>query len=161
MKLSCCYVQGVLRAPETIQRFQQVPTQPGQTSPLLQYFGILLESSQLNKYEALELCRPVLAQGKKQLIEKWLKEDKLECSEELGELVKQVDPTLALSVFLRAGVPGKVRNLENCGRWALIGVFDVVTRSSNALLRLVSSRRLFCMPRKLGTHLTMSSSFAT
>lgn len=100
--------KGVLRAPETIQRFQQVPTQPGQTSPLLQYFGILLETSQLNKYEALELCRPVLAQGKKQLIEKWLKEDKLECSEELGELVKQVDPTLALSVFLRAGVPGKV-----------------------------------------------------
>ena len=104
----CSVSQGVLRAPETIQRFQQVPTQPGQTSPLLQYFGILLESSQLNKYEALELCRPVLAQGKKQLIEKWLKEDKLECSEELGELVKQVDPTLALSVFLRAGVPGKV-----------------------------------------------------
>ena len=34
----------------------------------------------------------------------------LECSEELGELVKQVDPTLALSVFLRAGVPGKVCN---------------------------------------------------
>ena len=32
----------------------------------------------------------------------------LECSEELGELVKQVDPTLALSVFLRAGVPAKV-----------------------------------------------------
>ncbi|XP_064391416.1 clathrin heavy chain 1-like [Halichondria panicea] len=100
--------KGILRTPETIQRFQQVPTQPGQTSPLLLYFGILLESSQLNKYEALELCRPVLAQGKKQLIEKWLKEDKLECSEELGELVKQVDPTLALSVFLRAGVPGKV-----------------------------------------------------
>ena len=89
-------------------RFQQVPAVPGQTSPLLQYFGILLESSQLNKYEAMELCRPVLAQGKKQLVEKWLKEDKLECSEELGELVKQVDPTLALSVFLRAGVPGKV-----------------------------------------------------
>jgi len=76
---------------------------------LLQYFGILLETSQLNKYEALDLCTPVLAQGKRQLIEKWLKEDKLECSEELGELVKQVDPTLALSVFLRAGVPGKVR----------------------------------------------------
>lgn len=69
--------QGILRTAETIQRFQQVPTPPGQTSPLLQYFGILLESSQLNKYEALELCRPVLAQGKKQLIEKWLKEDKV------------------------------------------------------------------------------------
>ncbi|KAL5477697.1 hypothetical protein EMCRGX_G024525 [Ephydatia muelleri] len=100
--------KGILRTPETIQRFQMVPPQPGQTSPLLQYFGILLETSQLNKYEALQLCTPVLAQGKKQLIEKWLKEDKLECSEELGELVKQFDPTLALSVFLRAGIPGKV-----------------------------------------------------
>ena len=32
----------------------------------------------------------------------------LECSEELGDLVKQVDPTLALSVYLRANVPNKV-----------------------------------------------------
>jgi clathrin heavy chain len=107
-KVAATSPKGILRTTETIQRFQTVPTPPGQQSPLLQYFGILLESSQLNKYEALELCRPVLAQGKKQLVEKWLKEDKLECSEELGELVKQVDPTLALSVFLRAGIPAKV-----------------------------------------------------
>lgn len=32
----------------------------------------------------------------------------LECSEELGDLVKAVDPTLALSVYLRANVPNKV-----------------------------------------------------
>jgi len=63
---------------------------------------------QLNKYESLELCRPVLQQGRKHLMEKWLKEDKLECSEELGDLVKQADPTLALSVYLRANVPNKV-----------------------------------------------------
>jgi len=100
--------KAILRTPQTIQRFQQVATQPGQTSPLLQYFGILLDRGQLNKYESLELSRPVLQQGKKQLMEKWLKEDKLECSEELGDLVKQVDPTLALSVYLRANVPNKV-----------------------------------------------------
>ena len=100
--------QGILRTPQTIQRFQQVPAQPGQTSPLLQYFGILLDQGQLNKYESLELCRPVLLQGRKQLLEKWLKEDKLECSEELGDLVKSADPTLALSVYLRANVPNKV-----------------------------------------------------
>ena len=41
-------------------------------------------------------------------MEKWLKEDKLECSEELGDLVKAADPTLALSVYLRANVPAKV-----------------------------------------------------
>lgn len=32
----------------------------------------------------------------------------LECSEELGDLVKPTDPTLALSVYLRANVPMKV-----------------------------------------------------
>ncbi|XP_013387362.1 clathrin heavy chain 1 isoform X2 [Lingula anatina] len=100
--------KGILRTPQTIQRFQQCPAQQGQTSPLLQYFGILLDQGQLNKYESLELCRPVLQQGRKQLLEKWLKEDKLECSEELGDLVKAHDPTLALSVFLRANVPNKV-----------------------------------------------------
>lgn len=61
------------------------------------------------RYESLELCKPVLLQGRKQLLEKWLKEDKLECSEELGDLVKQGDPTLALSVYLRANVPAKVQ----------------------------------------------------
>lgn len=100
--------KGILRTPATIQMFQQVPTQAGQNSPLLQYFGILLDQGQLNRYESLELCKPVLLQGRKQLLEKWLKEDKLECSEELGDLVKQVDPTLALSVYLRANVPAKV-----------------------------------------------------
>lgn len=50
----------------------------------------------------------MLLQGRKQLLEKWLKEEKLECSEELGDLVKQADPTLALSVYLRANVPAKV-----------------------------------------------------
>ncbi|XP_016119925.1 clathrin heavy chain 1-like [Sinocyclocheilus grahami] len=100
--------KGILRTPDTIRRFQGVPAQPGQTSPLLQYFGILLDQGQLNKFESLELCRPVLQQGRKQLLEKWLKEDKLECSEELGDLVKSVDPTLALSVYLRANVPNKV-----------------------------------------------------
>lgn len=34
--------------------------------------------------------------------------EQLECSEELGDLVKSVDPTLALSVYLRANVPNKV-----------------------------------------------------
>lgn len=69
--------QGILRTAETIRKFQSVPAQPGQASPLLQYFGILLDQGQLNKFESLELCRPVLQQGRKQLLEKWLKEDKV------------------------------------------------------------------------------------
>ena len=70
-------MKGILRTPQTIQRFQQLPSQQGQTSPLLQYFGILLDQGQLNKYESVELSRPVLMQNRKQLMEKWLKEDKV------------------------------------------------------------------------------------
>uniref|UniRef100_A0A8C2QA05 Clathrin heavy chain n=1 Tax=Cyprinus carpio TaxID=7962 RepID=A0A8C2QA05_CYPCA len=102
------YNTGVLRTAETVRRFQGVPAQGGQPSPLLQYFGVLLDRGQLNKLESLELCRPVLLQGRTQLLEKWLKGEKLECSEELGDLVKAADVSLALSVYLRANVPAKV-----------------------------------------------------
>jgi clathrin heavy chain len=74
----------------------------------LQYFGTLLEKGTLNKFESLELAKPILTQNRKPLLEKWLKEDKLQCSEELGDFVKQYDSVLALSVYLRAEVPNKV-----------------------------------------------------
>ena len=100
--------RGILRTPQTIEQLKQVPAQPGQLSPILQYFGVLLESGTLNRYESLELAKPVLVQGRKHLLEKWLKEDKIECSEELGDIVRQHDMNLALSVYLRANVPNKV-----------------------------------------------------
>ena len=71
---------------------QSVPVQPGQTSPLLQYFGTLLTKGKLNAFESLELSRLVVNQNKKNLLENWLAEDKLECSEELGDLVKVMCP---------------------------------------------------------------------
>ncbi len=107
-KVAASAPKGILRTPQAIQRFIQIPAQPGVTSPLLQYFGILLDQGKLNKYESIELCKPVIQQGKKQLLEKWLKEEKLEPSEELGDLIKTIDSTLALSVYLRAVVPMKV-----------------------------------------------------
>lgn len=69
---------------------QSVPVQAGQTPPLLQYFGTLLTRGKLNAFESLELSRLVVNQNKKNLLENWLAEDKLECSEELGDLVKVV-----------------------------------------------------------------------
>ncbi|THU65977.1 hypothetical protein C4D60_Mb05t09340 [Musa balbisiana] len=80
--------QGILRTPETVAKFQSVPVQAGQTPPLLQYFGTLLTRGKLNAFESLELSRLVVNQNKKNLLENWLAEDKLECSEELGDLVK-------------------------------------------------------------------------
>ena len=113
-----------MRTTAVIESFKQAPAAPGGLSPILQYFGILLEKGELNHLESLELARPVLQQGRKQLLEKWLKENKvtsahlltligihflqLTCSEELGDIVRLHDMTLALSVYLRANVPHKV-----------------------------------------------------
>ena len=58
----------------------------------------------------MELARPVLQQGRGQLLEKWLQDDKLDCSEQLGDLVVQNDVGMALSIYLRANVPGKAIN---------------------------------------------------
>lgn len=66
-----------MRTPATIERFKQINAPQGTLSPILQYFGILLEKGELNKIESIELARPVLQQGRKQLLEKWLTEDKV------------------------------------------------------------------------------------
>ncbi|KAI0044509.1 clathrin heavy chain 1 [Auriscalpium vulgare] len=100
--------RGILRTAQVIESFKTAPAPPGGLSPILQYFGILLEKGELNHLESVELARPVLQQGRKQLLEKWLKENKLTCSEELGDIVRLHDLTLALSVYLRANVPNKV-----------------------------------------------------
>ncbi|ORZ32352.1 clathrin D6 coat with Auxilin J-domain [Catenaria anguillulae PL171] len=107
-KIAANSPRGILRTPQVLEQLRQAPGQPGQVSPMLQYFGVLLEKGDLNKTETLELARPILQQGRKQLLEKWLKEDKLACSEELGDIVKQFDVQLALSIYLRANVPHKV-----------------------------------------------------
>ncbi|KAJ7543091.1 hypothetical protein O6H91_09G024400 [Diphasiastrum complanatum] len=100
--------QGILRTADTIAKFQSVPVQPGQTSPLLQYFGTILTRGKLNAYESLELSRLVVNQNKKNLLENWLAEDKLECSEELGDLVKTVDNDMALKIYIKARATPKV-----------------------------------------------------
>ena len=102
--------KGFLRTPQTIQRFQAVPAVPGQPQPVFQYFSVLLEKGKLNSLETIELAKPVLQQGRPQLLEKWLSEGKLDMSEELGDLVVQQDVGMALTIYLQAGVPEKVIN---------------------------------------------------
>ncbi|QKX62693.1 uncharacterized protein TRUGW13939_09854 [Talaromyces rugulosus] len=100
--------RGFLRTPETINRFKNAPQSGQQMSVILQYFGMLLDKGTLNRYESLELVRPVLQQNRKHLLEKWMRENKLEASEELGDLVRPHDMNLALEIYLKANVPHKV-----------------------------------------------------
>lgn len=113
--------RGFLRTPQTIEKFKAVAAPPGQLSVILQYFGMLLDKTTLNKYESIELVKPVLAQNRKHLLEKWLKENKLECTEELGDIVRPHDINMALSIYLRGSVPQKV-----VASFAETGQFDKI-----------------------------------
>lgn len=99
--------RGMLRTLETIQRFQSLPQAPGQPSPLLQYFQVLLAHGKLNQVESIELCRPVIASGRLPMLAQWLSEGKLECSEQLGDMVVQADANLALEIYQKGGAPEK------------------------------------------------------
>ncbi|KAI5819481.1 armadillo-type protein [Pyronema omphalodes] len=113
--------RGFLRTPQTIEKFKAVPAPPGQLSVILQYFGMLLDKTTLNKYETIELVKPVLAQNRKHLLEKWLKEKKLECTEELGDIVRPHDINMALEIYLAANAPQKV-----VAAYAETGQFDKI-----------------------------------
>ena len=112
---------GILRTPQTVQLFKASPGIPGQPSPILQYFSVLLETTVLNPVETLELARPLISQGRKEILERWLQQDKLGCSEELGDLVHQVDPTLALTIYFKAEAKHKV-----VACFAELGQFDKI-----------------------------------
>lgn len=100
--------RGFLRTPQTIELFKRLPQQPGQMSHILQYFGMLLDKGSLNQHESIELAQPVLAQNRTQLLQKWLGENKLECSEQLGDMIRPHDLPMALAVYLKANIPQKV-----------------------------------------------------
>ncbi|KAL5121853.1 Clathrin heavy chain [Pleosporales sp. CAS-2024a] len=120
--------RGFLRTMNTINRLRQVPSQPGQITTLLQYFGQLLDKGGLNREETLELARPVFVQGRKHLIEKWQKEGKLFCSEELGDLAKPHDLNLALAIYKDANVPQKV-----VAALAELGHYDLILQYCNGI----------------------------
>lgn len=97
---------ALLRTPQTIQLFQTQPARQGEPAPILQYFGALMERGKLNPVESVTLVRLVAAQ-RKDLIEKWLGEDKLDWSEEIGDTVRPFDRTLAIKIYIKADAKEK------------------------------------------------------
>jgi clathrin heavy chain len=99
----------LLRNQDTINKLKTLPSQGGGApQPILVYFSTLLESAKLNEIESIELARPVLQSGKINLIEDWIKQDKLSFTDALGDLIRQYNPQVALSVYMRSDAPEKV-----------------------------------------------------
>lgn len=75
---------------------------------MLIYFQTLLEKGGLNKVESLELVGPMLAQNRKNFVEDWIKNNKLEASEELGDLIRKYDAGLSTDIYRKCNSHGKV-----------------------------------------------------
>ena len=84
----------MLRTKETIQRFKSVAPTPGQTSPLLVYFGTLLTRGKLNAFESAELAQLVLQQNKKHLLDNWLKEVCVQMCRGIHSLLQELSQTV-------------------------------------------------------------------
>ena len=99
----------LIRNNDTIQKFKALPAPPGGQQPIMVYFSTLLESgTTLNEIESVELVRPVLQANKSHLIEGWISKGQLTLSDQLGDLIRQYNPQMALGVFQKAGAPDKV-----------------------------------------------------
>lgn len=95
--------KGVLRSEETLNRLKALPTPAGGQPPLMKYVATVMRTTTLNSVESVEVGRMAIQQGRLQLLEKWLKEGKITCSEALGDMASPYDAKLALAVYLRAG----------------------------------------------------------
>lgn len=100
---------GILRTPQTIQALQRVSVTPGQRPPLSAYFQYIMERSKLNTFESIELAKIVLSKpGGSDYIKQLITEDKMECSESLGDMVRSVNGDLAMSIYLKGGAHEKI-----------------------------------------------------
>lgn len=99
-----------LRTQTTIQRLQAAPAAPGQPPPVMVYFQTLLNKGKLNGIETIALIGVLLPMGQMAFIEQKISEDKLACTEEVGELIKiqANNPKLAMQVFLKGKCHAKV-----------------------------------------------------
>lgn len=118
---------------------------PGQPAPILLYFGTQLDKGKLNAIESLALAKLVIPQRKQALLQKWISEEKLECTQVRTRSLEFVDCSLHIfhcphppaveRVSPRTCLPchlsvpaGARRSHQDCGRGA--GAKDLPARHS-------------------------------
>lgn len=102
---------GFLRTRETVLMFQDASereSDEGGVPPILIYFQTILQHGNLNEIESQLLALHLIQTKKVSLLEKWIREEKLHCSETLGDHIRQTSPTIALAVYIKAAAHEKV-----------------------------------------------------
>ena len=99
----------MLRTPEALAKFQALPVAPGQSPSQIQYFKYMMEHSKLNSFESVELSKVMLSRENGiEFVKKYIEENKLEESEQLGDLVSPHDNKLALQIYFKGKAHWKI-----------------------------------------------------
>lgn len=109
----CCLraPNDTLRHRDTLMRFMQLPTIPGQPPAMSTYFKIVLAETSLNIDESVELARAVIPKGGFPYVKEQFDADKLTASQELGELVEPHNPEMAIKIYHVTNAHAKVVNI--------------------------------------------------
>lgn len=102
---------NALRVPEVLARFVHLPPVSGQPPAISTYFKMALAESTLNVHESIELARAVVPKGGAAYIKQQYEANKLTVSEELGDLLAQAEPDVALKIYHKADAHAKVVNI--------------------------------------------------
>ena len=89
-----------LRNINTINMFKQLQGNP---QPILIYFQTMMSQGKLNKVESCEMAKPLVQQGRTDILNNMFRENKFTASEELSELVKNLDQRLSLQILMASG----------------------------------------------------------
>ena len=89
-----------LRNINTINMFKQLQGNP---QPVLIYFQTMMTQGKLNKVESIEMAQALVQQNRADILNKMFGENKFTASEELSELVKNVDQRLSLQILMASG----------------------------------------------------------
>ncbi|KAL0211921.1 hypothetical protein RCL1_005547 [Eukaryota sp. TZLM3-RCL] len=97
------------RNAEMLALLKNAAPQAGKPPVLLLYFQKIMESGlKLNEFESTELVSLCVKQNKLQTIDKYLREDKITPTEELGDAISKVDSKLGLAFYLKSQAHEKV-----------------------------------------------------
>lgn len=111
--------KSFLRTFEYLSSIKDFPHVNG-TSAILEYFAIILDEASLNEVESLELAQLTIKKGKLDILKKWMSEDKIFCTVQLGKLVLEYgDISLALEIFKKSD---SKEMISTC--FAILGQFD-------------------------------------
>ena len=89
-----------LRNINTINMFRQLQGNP---NPMMIYFQTMMNQGKLNKVESIEMAKPLIQQQRLDILNNFFRENKFTASEELSELVKNVDQRLSLQILMASG----------------------------------------------------------